>query len=173
MLSLITLAAGAEAAEPKLLWLDAEGWVYVALTIFIVVFGAKIWGAVSGALDSRIADTRRSLDEAQAIRAEAEALLAAAKQQIAASAAEAAAILHTARAEAEGILAKAETDAAATMKRREKMANDKIGAAERAAIEHIRTKAGNAAIAVATDVIRADHRADNDRDLVSGAIAGM
>jgi len=173
MLSLALLAAGSEAAEPRLLGFDAEGWVWWGITIFFLAFGAKIWKSVTGGLDARIAETRKSLDEAAAIRAEAEALLAAAQKQLTESASEAAAIIHTARNEAEGIVAKAETDAALAVSRRERMAQDKIGAAERSAIEFIRTKAGNAAVAVATDVIRADHRGDADRELVGQSIAAI
>lgn len=173
MLTLALLAAGSEAAEPRLLGLDAEGWVYAGITIFFLAFGSKIWKSVTTGLDTRIAETRKTLDEAAAIRDEAEALLAAAQKQLADSAAQASAILHTARNEAEGIVTKAEADAALAVSRREKMAQDKIGAAERTAIEHIRTRAGNVAIAVATDVIRADHRSDADRNLVVESIAAI
>ena len=174
MLSLAFLAAGSAAAKPELLLgLDAEQWVWASITVFFLAFGAKIWAAVTGGLDARIAETRKTLDEATAIRAEAEALLASAQQQLSESATQAAAILHTARNEAEGIIAKAESDAAATVVRREKMAQDKIGAAERAAVEAIRTKAGNAAIAVAREVIRADHGALADQPLVSESIAAI
>src|SRR3546814_11932660 len=80
------LAAGqAEAAEhgAELLGLGAEGWVYVGITIFflIAIFRFKAHRKVTEALDARIAATRKSLDEAQAIREEAEALLKEAKAQ--------------------------------------------------------------------------------------------
>lgn len=173
MLSLALLAAGSEAAEPRLLGWNAEEWVWVGITIFFLAFGSKIWKSVTAGLDTRIAETRKTLDEAEAIRTEAEALLAAAQKQLAESASEAKAILHNARVEAEGIVAKAEADTALAVSRREKMAQDKIGAAERSAVEHIRAKAGNAAVAVATDVIRADHRGDADRELVGESIAAI
>ena len=85
--------AHSAAAEhgPYLLGLDAEGWVYVGLTIFflIAIFVAKAPKRITDALDQRIADTKRMMDEAKAIRFEAETLLAQAKAQQAAAATDA------------------------------------------------------------------------------------
>src|SRR5688572_4226551 len=80
--------------HPTLLGLDAEGWVYVGLTIFILlaIFVAKAPKKILDALDARIAETRRELDQAYAIRQEAEKLLVEAQARHAASAGDAAAI---------------------------------------------------------------------------------
>jgi len=90
-----TLAVSVEGAHPEatLLGLGSEGWVYVGLTIFLLlaIFVAKAPQKIVEALDGRIAETRRQLDEAKAIRAEAEALLAEARARAQASAGDAAA----------------------------------------------------------------------------------
>lgn len=180
---LITLLAEAaehgaehgEHAEATLLGLGAEGWVYVGITIFflIAIFGMKAHRQVLGALDAQIAETRKSLDEAKAVRAEAEALLAGAKAQQAAAAKEAKGIVAHAAHEAEAIVAKAEADAAELVSRREKMAEDKIAAAERAAVEGLRAKAAAAATGAARGLIAANHSAKADKALVDEAIAGL
>jgi F-type H+-transporting ATPase subunit b len=173
--------AAAEAAghgehpEATLLGLGAEGWVYAGVTIFflIAIFGMKAHRQILAALDARIAETRKSLDEALAIRGEAEALLAGAKAQQAAAAKEAAGIVAHAQHEAEAIVAKAAADTAELISRREKMAEDKIGAAERAAIEELRARTAAAAAAAARSLIAAQHGATADKALVDEAIAAI
>ena len=168
------VAEGADEG-PTLLGLGAEGWVYVGLTIFILlaIIVGKAPQKIAEALDARIADTRRQLDEAKAIRVEAEALLVAAKARSAASAGDAAAIIAHAEAEAKTLVAKAESDATELMARRAKMAEDKIGAAERGAVAEVRAIAADAATRAATAIIAAKHDAGADRALVDRTIAGL
>jgi F-type H+-transporting ATPase subunit b len=165
----------AEHAEATLLGLGPEGWVYAGITLFflIAVFGAKAHRQLLGALDAQIAETRKSLDEAAAIRGEAEALLASAKEQQAASAKEAVEILTHAQHEAETIVAKAKADTADLVARRAKMAQDKISAAERAAVEALRARTAEAATSAARGLIAAQHDAKADKGLVDEAIAGL
>lgn len=162
-------------AEPKLLGLGAEGWVYVGLTIFflIAIFVVKAPKKITDALDARIAETRRALDEAQALRTEAEALLAKAKAQSEASAGDAAAIVRHAETEAKALIAKAQEDAKTLVGRRQSMAEDKIAAAERSAVAEVRAKAAAAAAAAAASLIAANHDAATDKSLVDSAIARM
>ncbi|MCM8729591.1 hypothetical protein ACFO8O_01225 [Hephaestia sp. GCM10023244] len=180
---LLSLAAAAHAdagahgitTGETMLGLNAEGWVYVSLTIFIV---AMIWFGrahhrVRDALDARIADTRRELDEAARLRAEAEALLAEAQKRNAASAGDAQAIIAQAEAEAKGLLAKAEADANDLVARRAGMAEDKIAAAERQAIADVRARAAEAAAAAAGDIIARQHGAKADKPLIDRTIAGL
>jgi F-type H+-transporting ATPase subunit b len=161
--------------EPELLGLNAEGWVYVGLTIFLLlaIFVVKAPKRIADALDSRIAETRRQLDEAKAIRAEAEALLAKAKAQQAASAGDAQAILAHAQVEAGDIIAEAEKTATELTARRAKMAEDKIAAAERGAIAEGRARAAAAATGAAARLIAEQHDAKADKALVDSTIAGL
>ncbi|MBX9814201.1 MAG: hypothetical protein A4S12_08990 [Proteobacteria bacterium SG_bin5] len=172
-----TLAVSVEGAHPEatLLGLGSEGWVYVGLTIFLLlaIFVAKAPQKIVEALDGRIAETRRQLDEAKAIRAEAEALLAEARARAQASAGDAAAIVAQAEADAQAMLAKAEHDAAELIARRSKMAEDKIAAAERGAIADVRAQAARAAAQAAARLIGERHGADADKPLVDRAIAGI
>jgi F-type H+-transporting ATPase subunit b len=160
---------------PTLLGLSAEGWVYVGLTIFILlaIFVAKAPKKIIDALDARIAETRRELDQAYAIRQEAEKLLVEAQARHAASAGDAAAIVAHAEAEAAALLAKAEADATELMGRRAKMAEDKIAAAERSAVAEVRARAADAAARAAAAVIAEQHGAAADKPLVDKTIAGL
>lgn len=171
----LTEADGSHGEGPTLLGLGAEGWVYVGLTIFILlaIFVAKAPKRVAEILDQRIADTRRQLDEAKSIRAEAEALLAEAKRRHAASAGDAEAIVAHAEQEASALLSKAQADAATLIDRRGKMAEDKIAAAERAALVEVRAKTAEAATAAATVIIAERHGATADKALVDRTIAGL
>lgn len=152
-----------------------EFWVYVGLTIFILlaIFVAKAPQKIAAALDARIAEAKRQLDEAKVIRGEAEALLAEAKKRHAASADDAANIVAQAETEAAALLTKAQSDAATLIERRSKMAEDKIAAAERQAIAEVRAKAADAAAAAAGKLIAGAHDAAADKALVDQTISGL
>ena len=164
-----------EAVEPTLLGLNAEGWVYVGILIFLLlaVFLAKAPQRIAAMLDQRIADTRRQLDEATAIRAEAEALLAEARTRHQASAGDAEAIIRHAEQEAQALLVKAQGDAAELVSRRSAMAEDKIAAAERQALADVRARTVDAATRAAGTIIARGHDANADRTLVDRAIGGL
>ena len=160
---------------PLLLGLGAEGWVYVSVTIFVVIaiFWLKAHKTLTAGLDARIAATRRSLDDAAAIRAEAEALLAEARRQQQASAHDAESIVEQARTEAAQLISKAEEDSRNLVARREQMALDKIGAAERSAVSDLRARAAAAAAMAAQELIAEQHDADADKPMIDSAIKAL
>ena len=102
----------------------------------------------------------------EARRPEAEALRKEYADKIANAEKDAAAMLDHARHEAESIVAKAEVDTTETIARREKMAQDKIAAAELAAVTDLRNQAAAAAAAAAKRLIAANHSADADKALL-------
>lgn len=169
-------AAGAEVphADPSALGFDATMLVALAM---LVVIGLAVWkkvpAMVAGMLDKRIGEIRKALDDANQLRGEAEALKAEYEAKAAAANADAEAMRAHAHAEAEAIVAKAESDATALIARRQGMAEDKIAAAERAAIAEVRTKAASAAASAAASLIAAHHNAATDKTLVDSAIARM
>ncbi|CAN5466889.1 hypothetical protein BH09PSE4_BH09PSE4_12230 [soil metagenome] len=171
----LTEADGTHGEGPTLLGLGAEGWVYVGLTIFLLlaIFVAKAPKKITDILDARIAETRRQLDEAKAIRAEAEALLAEATARNKASAGDAAAIVAHAEGEAKAMLAKAEADSTDLIVRRQKMAEDKIAAAERGAIAEVRATTAEVAAKAAGALIAARHDAGSDKAIVDRTISGL
>lgn len=172
---MLATAATENAEGPTLLGFTSEGWVYWGITIFLLlaVFVFKLPARITDALDTRIAETKRQLDEATQLRAEAETLLADAKARHAASAGDAAAIIASAEEEAATLIAKAQSDAEDLAGRRGKMAEDKIAAAERAAIADVRTTAADAAARAAAAIIAQRHDATADKPIVDRTIAGI
>jgi F-type H+-transporting ATPase subunit b len=161
-------------ANPAIFGLDATVWVSIAMAVFILILvWKKVPGLIVRGLDNQIAAIRTRLDEARTLRAEAEALRDEYAKKIAGAEAEAAAMIAHADEEAKGVLAKAEADAKELTKRRTRMAEDKIGAAERAAIASIRARAAEAATRAAAAIIAEKHGAEADKALVDKTIAGL
>ncbi|MBC9034919.1 hypothetical protein IAG41_21215 [Sphingomonas sp. JC676] len=161
-------------ADPSVFGLDATVWVSIAMTAFILILlWKKVPGLVTRGLDNQIAAIRTRLEDAKQLRAEAEALRDEYARKIAGAEAEAAALLAHADEEAKGVLAKAQADAKELTVRRAKMAEDKIGAAERAALQAIRAKAADAAAKAAAAIIAEKHGADADKALVDKTISGL
>ena len=160
--------------EPSALGISAPGFVALSMLVVIaIIIWKKVPAMIAGMLDARIATIRVQLDEASRLRAEAEAQLAQAKARNAASAGDAAAIIAHAEAEAKLMLAKAESDSAELVARRQKMAEDKISAAERSAIAEVRAKAADVAARAAAAIIADKHDAKADKPLVDRTIAGL
>ncbi|GGC17666.1 hypothetical protein GCM10011371_01470 [Novosphingobium marinum] len=166
---------GGEHVEPAAFGILTPGvWVALAMLVLILVMlWKKVPAMIAGSLDKSIAEIRKQLDEAKELRAEAEALRKEYSDKIANAEKDAAAMLDHARHEADAIVAKAEADTTQMIARREKMADDKIGAAERAAVADLRAKAASAATAASRDIIRQRHSAAADDALVNEAISNL
>ena len=82
-------------------------------------------------------------------------------------------MLERARHEAEAIVEQAKSDTAALIERRTRMAEDKISAAERHAVEEVRARAARAAAAAAASLISEDMDAGTDKALVDRTIEGL
>lgn len=160
--------------DPTALGLNATAWVSLAMIVVIVLLvSKKVPALIGGALDKKIAAIRAQLDEASKLRAEAETLKAEYEAKAKAAASEAEAILAHARSEAEVIVSQAQADASSLIERRGRMAEDKIAAAERAAVAEVRARAASAASAAAVALIEAGHNAGSDKGLVDQTIASI
>ena len=164
-----------EHGEPSLLGMAPYQWVALAMLVLILfaIFGAKVHRKIGMGLDGKIAAIREQLDEAKALRAEAEALRAEYADKIANAEKDAAAMLDHAKVEAGAIIEKARIDTEAVIARRERMAEDKIAAAERGAVDELRARAARAATTAAGRLIAARHDASADRRLVDEAISDL
>src|ERR1700709_969013 len=116
------------------LFADPRNWVLIACFLFFILFGRKLWGALSAMLDARAVAVRTEIEEASRLRREAEAMLRDAETQRANTSAEGNALIGGARAEAERGTAAAAIEAEESPKPRERMAIDRIAAAEKAAV---------------------------------------
>ena len=166
-----TEVPAAHEAEPTYLGLNPGGWVALAMIVVIaIMIWKKVPAAVGKALDSKIALIRDQLAEAESLRKEAEALKAEYEQKAKSADKDREALLERARHEADEIVAKAKTDAEALIERRTRMAEDKIAAEERAAVEQLRSAAADAAAKAAARLIAERHDAATDAKLVDQAI---
>jgi F-type H+-transporting ATPase subunit b len=165
---------GGHAPEPTFLGLGGAWFVSAAmLAVIAMLIWKKVPAAIATALDRKIAGIRQQLDEAAQLRAEAEALRAEYEAKATQADAEAATMIERARTEAEGIVRQAETDAAALVERRTRMAEDKIAAAERAAVDEVRARVATAAAAAAERLIRTRLDAAADKPMVDETIAEL
>lgn len=160
----------AHAAPPGLA--NPAFWVAAAMVVvFAVLAWKKVHRAIAAALDEKIQVIRGQLAEAEDLRKEAEAL----RDEYVAKAKtvdkERKALLDRARKEADEIVAKATTDADALIERRGKMAEEKIAAEERAAVEQLRSTAAKAATGAAARIIAERNDPKADSRLVDQAIA--
>lgn len=169
------VAAHAEDHGPTLLGLSAEGWVYTGVSIFFIIAFVffKAHRKILDGLDARIADTRRELDEAATLRAEAEAMLVAAKAAKSAATKDAEEMLAAAETEAGILVAAAEEDSKLLIARRAKMAEDNIAAAELTAIADVRAKVAAVSAAAAAQLIATHHDAKADASLVDASISSL
>ncbi len=154
-------------------WDDPKTWVAAAFFIFFILFGSKIWAALSGILDKRAEQVRTELAEAQKLRTEAEAMLADAKKRREQAMADAKALMDGARAQAQQLAANAAAEAEASAARRERMAVDRIATAEKAAVDEVRSIAAEVAATAAEKVIRESLTPEAGGALVDRAIASL
>lgn len=148
-------------------------WVVLAFVAFFLLFGRKLFGALTGILDQRAVMVRAELAEAKRLRAEAEAMLRDAESRRAAALDDAKALLEGAKTEAARLAAAAAAEAEASAARRERMAVERISAAEKAAVEEVRSAAAEVAATAAERVIREGLTPASDAVLVDQAIAGL
>lgn len=167
------VAHGAEThGELAFMGLGPGQFVSLAMAVFILILLIKkVPSLIGKGLDGKIAQIREQLDEASRLRAEAEALKAEYQAKIASAEKDAAAMRASAEEEAKQLLVDAGTEATALVARRKKMAEEKIAAAERAAVADVRARAASAATAAAAALITQHHDAKADQSLVDAVIA--
>ena len=170
-----TGAAGVEEhAEPSSFGFDATMLVALAM---LVVIGLAIWkkvpAMIAGALDKQISGIKAQLDQATALRAEAEAIKAEYEAKAKQAAQDAIDMKAAAIEEAKQIVATAKVAATDRIARRAKAAEDKIAAAERAAIADVRAKAAEISAAAAARLIARHHDANADASLIDRSISSL
>ena len=149
---------------------DPEIWVAAAFLIFVALTAKPIGRAIGRGLDGRAAKIKAQLDEARALRDEAERLLAEHQRKQIAAAKEVEAILARAREEAEHIRRESAASLEAALARREKMALDKITQAEAQAVADVRNHAVDIAMAAAAKLLKEGVDAGTGDELIDSAI---
>ena len=151
-------------------WLDPKFWVAVSFAIFAALAIKFAWGKLTAMLDGRGQRIAAELAEAARLRQEAEDMLRRAEAERQAAMAEATAMIARAKAEAERVAANAEADALAQAARRERMAMDRIAAAEASAVAEVRSAAAEVATIAARNLIAETFSAEDDAAMIDLAV---
>ncbi len=134
--------------------MDATFWATVALVIFLgVIIYFKVPGVIVKSLDARADKIRAELEEARRLREEAQQLLAEYQRKRKEAEKEAAEIVEAAKREAASLAAEAKQKTEDYVTRRAALAEQKIGQAEREAINEVRASAVDIAIAAARTLL--------------------
>ncbi len=149
--------------------------VGIAFVIFVALVLWKGMAKITVGLDKRSKGISQLLDEAQNLREEAQAALAGYQRQQRDALAAAEEIIAHAKDEADRMKIDAEAALAATLKRSEEQAVDRIAQAEAKAIQDVRDQAVDLVIAVTTKLIGDNMSADVQGRLIgdaTGELAG-
>ncbi len=152
-------------------YLHGSFWVLIAVILFVLVAGRQIGRLAGAMLDERGTSVSAALAEASQLKTEAQAMLAQARKRQIQAELDAKAILETAHVEAASLAASLAAEAEASAKRREKMALERIAAAEASAVAEIRATAIDIATAASTALLADTFSADADAVLIDRAIA--
>lgn len=133
---------------------DANFWVLISFSLFVgamLYFGVP--ALITAALDKRADDIKNELDEARALREEAQQVLASYQRKQRDAEKEAEAIIEQAQAEAERLAIETQTAVTEQVARRTQQAEEKIGRAEAQALEEVRAIAADVAVSAARQII--------------------
>lgn len=149
---------------------DPTFWVAIALAVFIIAIFKPVTKMVTKGLDERAEKIKDELDEAERLRNEAQDLLAQYQRKQRDAASEAEAIIQHAKEEAERMDREGRERLKAALERREKLAVDRIALAEQQAIERVRARAVDVAIAATQSILTASMDAKKSSALIDDAI---
>ncbi|SPJ30055.1 F0F1 ATP synthase subunit B [Falsiruegeria mediterranea] len=146
--------------------------VTLGFLVFIgVLFYFKVPGMIGGALDNRAQGIQSELDEARALRDEAQALLASYERKQKEVQDLAAAIVAAAKDDASLAAEQAKADLEVSIARRLAAAQDQIASAEASAVKEVRDQAITIAVSAANEVIANQMTAAQGNKLIDAAIA--
>lgn len=168
----LLVTSPAYAAEYSFFSLKSTDFIVsIGFALFIgILFYFKVPGMLTGMLDQRAAGIQSDLNEARALREEAQSILAEYERKAAETKAQAEAIVKAAREEAAAAAVEAKADLAASVSRRLAAAQDKIASAESAAIKEVRDTAVSIAVAVAGEVVAKQMSAADANAMIDASI---
>lgn len=148
---------------------------FVVLLAFLLFIGIllyfKVPGMLTKMLDDRAVAIRAELDEAKALREEAQTLLASYERKQKEVQEQAERLVTNAQAEAERAAEQAKVDIRETVARRLEGAREQLDNARAAAEKEVRDTAVNAAVAAARSVIAKNMSATDANKLIDASIA--
>ena len=150
-----------------------EFWVAAGFIVLVLAIARPAARAMMAGLDGRAERIRKSLDEAAELREEAQHLLAEYQRKQREAAREIDDMLAHARVEAERSSRAAAEALAASLRRREQLAIDKIAQAEANAVQAVRNTAVDIAIAATRRLLSARMDGAASAALIDQAIAEL
>jgi F-type H+-transporting ATPase subunit b len=175
LLALLAMTAPAMAASGP--FISLKNTNFVVLLAFIVFILAlvyfKVPGMITGMLDKRANEIKADLEEARALREEAQTLLASYERKQKEVAEQANHIVEHAKKEAVAAAQVAKEDLKASIARRLVAAEDQIKSAENAAVREVRDTAVSVSIGAAKDLIAKTMTAADGNALIDTAIADV
>ena len=150
---------------------DESAWVALGFIIFIAIVWRKVSAALSSLLDNRAEKIKTELNEAENLRAEAQADLKKYQKLQKEAVADAKRIVADAQAAADRIREAAAEKAEESIKRRETQAKAKIAAAEAAVISELRDRATSLAISASKDVLAAELDANLSASMIDNSLS--
>ena len=173
--ALFTLAAGPALAAGDKPFFSLANTDFVVLIGFLCFIGVLVYfkepGKITGMLDKRATDIQTELDEARALREEAQTLLAQYERKQRDVQDQADQIVAHARDEAAAAAELAKEDIKSSIARRLQAAEDKIASAEASALREVRDRATEIAVAAAGEVVAKQMDAAQADSLIEDAIA--
>ena len=149
----------------------AEFWVAVSFFLFVgLVWYFGVHKKIALALDDRAASIAKELADAQALREEAEAVLADYRKKTSNAAREAEDIIELAAKEAEALALETSRTMTEQFERRMKVAEDKIAQAKTDAMRDVRAAAADAATTAAQTVIAGSLTPESADKLIGAGI---
>lgn len=172
LFALAASPAFAAAEEPFFSLRSTEFIVTLAFILFVgILYYFKVPGQVAAMLDKRADGIRADLNEARALREDAQALLASYERKQKEVAAQAERIVASAKEEAEKAAQSAKDDIAASVARRLAAAEEQIASAQAAAVREVRDQAITVAMSAAREIIAKQMTAADGNKLIDDAIA--
>ena len=148
--------------------------VLLGFIVFIaVLFYFKVPGMIGGALDNRAAGIKSELDEARALHEEARSLLASYERKQREVQGQADAIVAAAKEDAALAAEQAKVDLEKSIARRLAAAQDQIASAEASAVKEVRDQAVSVAVSAASTVLAKQMTAAQANKLIDSAIADV
>ena len=150
---------------------------FVVLIAFLLFIGVLLYVGVpkllGGMLDKRAEGIQGELDEARALREEAQALLASYERKQKEVAEQAERIVEHAKGEAAEAAELAKEELKRSIERRLKAAEDQIASAEASAVKEVRDRAIQVAVSAASEVIASKITAADANKLIDTAIGDV
>lgn len=155
------------------LFQDTGIWVLLSFLVFCVIMWRFAKDKFVALLDQRIETIRKEIDAAEALRVEAQELLAQYQRKQRDAAKEAEHIVETARKHANEARAEAEKELEITMARREQQLRDRLARMQEKAVQDIQAYAAQIAVQATKEIIIEKMDDKNSNKLIDQSIKGI